>query len=154
MSKLMYLTIILSVVLIKSETSFGQTLKKELGICGKTMGVVLDIKPKSDPTLLNPLLTEADFCDNGRYEQEANFVIFLYNAKDQLVYDKRVFLSTLVVQETVDKKTGEFTKAKLIAGANSRIVKFPITQEMGEIKFYKIESLDNKKVYDKKTIKW
>ena len=154
MSKTVYLITILSVVLLNSKTSFGQTLKKELGVCGKTMSALLVIAPKVDAELSDAFLQEEEFCDNGRYEQDANFIISLYNAKDQLVYDKRVFLSTIVIQEALDKKKGTFKKTKITEGPNSRIVKFPISKEIGEVKKYTIESLEDKKVFGKKTIKW
>ena len=154
MLKSLYLITILSVVLINSKTSFSQTMKKELGICGKTFSTLMKIAPKTDPSFNESLLTEEEFCDNGRYEQGANFVISLYNAKDQLVYDKRIFLNTLTFQENSDPKTGVFKKTKIAEGSNSRILKFPVSAEMGEITSYTIESLETKKTYSKKKIKW
>jgi hypothetical protein len=155
MSKTVYLIIFLSVVLIKSETSFGQTLKKELGICGKTMGAILKVDPKAEPILKAAFMKDAEFCDNGRYEQGANYIIYLYNAKDQLVYDKHVYLSEHAIAEQANDK-GEFEveKTKILPSINSRIVKFPVSKEIGEVKSYKIESLGEKKVFGIKKIKW
>ncbi len=154
MSKSLYLITILSVVLFNSQTSFGQSLKKELGICGKTFSTVLKVAPKTDPSFSDSFMIEEEFCDNGRYEQGANYIISLYNAKDQLVYDKRIFLNVLTFTEATDPKTGKFKKTKVIEGNNSRILKFPVSKEMGEVSSYKIEALENKKTYSTKKIKW
>jgi len=154
MSKSMYLITILSVVLFISKTSFGQTLKKEVGICGKSFSALLKVSPKSNPILSDPFIREEEFCDNGRYEQGANFIISLYNAKDQLVYDKRVYLNTLTFNESTDPKTGVFNKTKITAGSNSRILKFPISVDMGQVTSYKIENLESKKSFEKTKIKW
>lgn len=154
MSKTVYLIIFLSVVLIKSETSFGQTLKKELGICGKTMGAIFK-NPKAEPILQSAFMKDEEFCDNGRYEQGANYIIYLYNAKDQLVYDKHVYLSEHTILEKANEE-GEFEKdkTKILPSINSRIVKFPVPKEIGEVQSYKIESLGEKKVFGIKKIKW
>lgn len=153
MSKTVYLIIFLSVVLIKSETSFGQTLKKELGICGKTMGAILKVDPKAEPVLKSTFIKDAEYCDDGRYELNANYVIYLYNTKNELVYDKHVYLNELTFHEETNSE-GEFVKTKITPSINSRIVKFPVTKEIGTIHSYKIESLVGKKVYDMKVIKW
>lgn len=150
----MYLITILSVVLTFSKTSFGQSLKKEIGICGKSFSTILKIAPKTDPVFAESFMREEEFCDNGRYEQGANYIISLYNAKDQLVYDKRIFLNALTFNESADPKTGVFKKTKIVEGSNSRIIKFPVSKEMGEVTSYKIESLENKKTFAKKKIKW
>lgn len=150
----MYLITILSVVLFISKTSFGQSLKKEVGICGRSFTTVFKIAPKVDPVFSDSFIVEEEFCDNGRYEQGANYIISLYNANDQLVYDKRVFLNALTFKESADPKTGVFKKTKIVEGANSRILKFPVSKEMGEVTSYKIESLEAKKTYEKKKIKW
>lgn len=155
MSKTMYLITFLSVVLFNSETSFGQGLKKELGICGKSMSAIFKIAPKGDPALSEAFLKDEEFCDNGRYEQGANFVVSLYNAQDKLVYDKYIYLNPMVFHEGLDKKdTGKFVKTKITENDNSRIVKFPVSKEMGEVTKYKIQSLSDKKTYEIKTIKW
>lgn len=154
MSKSMYLITILSVVLFISQTSFGQTLKKEVGICGKSFSAILKTSPKAEPVLTDSFIIEEEFCDNGRYEQGANFVISLYNAKDQLVYDKRVYLNSLTFNESADPKTGVFKKTKIVEGSNSRILKFPVSVDMGKVTTYKIENLEGKKSYEKKKIKW
>lgn len=153
MSKTIYLIIFLSVVLIKSETSFGQTLKKEQGVCGKTMGAILKVDPKTEPILKNTFMKDAEYCDDGRYELNANYVIYLYNSKDELVYDKYVYLNELTFHETANDK-GEFTKTKIVPSINSRIVKFPVPKTAGDISSYKIESLVEKKSYTKQKIKW
>lgn len=150
----MYLITILSVVLLISKTSFGQTLKKEVGICGKSFSALLKLSPKAEPVLSDSLRLEDEFCDNGRYEQGANFVISLYNTKNQLVYDKHVYLNTLTFNESTDPKTGVFKKTKITEGSNSRILKFPLSVDMGEVTSYKIENLERKKSYGKKKIKW
>lgn len=153
MSRTLYLIIFLSVVLIKSETSFGQTLKKELGICGKTMGAILKVDPKTEPILKNTFIKDVEYCDDGRYELNANYIIYLYNAKNELVYDKHVYLNEHTFQEETNAE-GAFVKTKIAASINSRIVKFPVTKEVGAIHSYKIESLVGKKVYGMKVIKW
>lgn len=153
MSKTLYLITLLSVLLIKSETSFGQTLKKELGICGKTMAAILNSDPKAGPMLTSHIMQEAEFCDDGRYEKNANFIIYVYNAKSELIYDKHVYLNEHTFLEKTNSK-GEFKKTKILPGSNSRIVKIPISKEMGEAHSYKIESLEAKKTYGIRKIKW
>ncbi len=154
MSKSWYLVIFLSVVIFNSKTSFGQELKKELGICGKTVSAILKSTPQDDADLSDIAVDEAEFCDNGRYELNANFIISFYDAKDKLIYNKKVFLTSLSIQESVDKKKGIFLKTKIAESENSRIVKFPMSKEMGIFTSYKIESLDNSKIYGIKKIKW
>lgn len=154
MSKSMYLITVLSVVLFISKTSFGQTLKKEVGICGKSFSTIFKISPQAEPVLTDSFMKEEEFCDNGRYEQGANFIISLYDANDQLVYDKHVYLNTLTFHESADPKTGVFKKTKIVEGANSRILKFPVSVDMGQVTKYKIENLEGKKSYEKKKIKW
>lgn len=156
MFKTMYLITFLSVVLFNSETSFGQGLKKELGICGKSMNAIFKAGEKINPTLETAVMKDEEFCDNGRYEQGANFVIKLYNASDKLVYDKYIYLNPMVFHEGFDEKEPtKFAKTKIVSDSNSRIVKFPVSKEMGEITKYKVESLlKDKKVYDIQKIKW
>ena len=153
MSKTVYLIILLSVLLIKSETSFGQTLKKELGICGKTMGAILKSDPKAEPSLTSAFMKDDEYCDDGRYEKNANFIIYVYNAKSELIYDKHVYLNEHTFLEQTNTK-GEFKKTKILPSSNSRIIKIPITKEMGEAHSYKIESLVVNKTYEIKKIKW
>ncbi len=153
MSKTLYLITLLSVLLIKSETSFAQNLKKELGICGKTMGAIFKSDPKAEPILTSLVMQEAEFCDDGRYEKNANFIIYVYNAKSELIYDKHVYLNEHTFLEQTNSK-GEFKKTKILPGSNSRIVKFPITKEMGEAHSYKIQSLVDNKTYGIRKIKW
>lgn len=156
MSKLMYLITFLSVVLFNSESSFGQELKKELGICGKSMSAIFKIAQKAPPVLDGAFMKEDEFCDKGRYEENANFIIRLYNAEDKLVYDKRVYLNPMVFHEgfTDKKDPGAIKKTKITQDANSRIVKFPVSKEMGTITKYKIESLEDKKTYEMQKLKW
>lgn len=153
MSKTLYLITLLSVLLIKSETSFAQTLKKELGICGKTMGAILKSDPKAEPSLTTVVMKDDEFCDDGRYELNANFIIYIYNAKSKLIYDKHVYLNEHTFVEETNSK-GEFKKTKILPGSNSRIIKIPITKEMGEAHSYKIESLVGNKTYGMKKISW
>lgn len=153
MFKTMYLITFLSVLLLNSETSFSQSLKKELGICGKSFNAVLKTEKNKDPILSTTIMREAEFCDNGRYEENANFVISLYNAKDQLVYDKHIFLNPLTYSERTNKK-GEFVSTKISDAGNSRIVKFPVSKEMGEITSYRIKSISDNKSYELQKIKW
>jgi hypothetical protein len=93
-------------------------------------------------------------CDNGRYEEGTNYIVSLYDAKDKLVYDKRIYLNSFTFQEISDFKTGVFKKTKITEGSNARILKFPVSAQMGEVKSYKIESLEDKKTYTKKNIQW
>lgn len=157
MSKILYLIIFLSVLLIKSETSFSQELKKEQGICGKTMGAIFELSSESVTRLSTVISKDEEFCDNGRYEQSANFIILLYNAKKDLVYDKLIYINPTSFAESIDAKKGTFKKTAIKkSSATSRIVKFPITKEMGEVSFYAIKSLDknNDSKPELKTIKW
>lgn len=153
MSKTVYLIILLSVLLIKSETSFGQTLKKELGICGKTMAAILKSDPESGPSLNSLLMKDDEFCDHGRYEKNANFIIYVYNAKSELVYDKHVYLNEHTFLEETNKE-GEFKKTKILPSNNSRIIKIPVSKEMGQASSYKIKSLEDNKIYEIKKINW
>ena len=153
MFKTMYLITFLSVLLLNSETSFSQSLKKELGICGKSFNAILKIEKEKAPILSTTVMGQTEFCDNGRYEENANFVISLYNAKDQLIYDKYIFLNPLTYSEKTNKK-GEFINTKISDAGNSRIVKFPISTEMGEVTSYRIKSLTDNKTYDLQKIKW
>lgn len=153
MSKTLYLITLFSILLIKSETTFGQTIKKELGICGKSLGAILETDPKTGPTLESLVMSDNEFCDNGRYEENANFIIYIYNAKNELVYDKHVFLNEHTFTEEIDAK-GAFKKTKVLPSSNSRIIKIPISKEMGEAHSYKITSLVDKKTYENKNIKW
>ena len=98
-------------------------------------------------------MKDAEFCDDGRYEMNANYVIYLYNAKNELVYDKKIYLNELTFHEETNSN-GEVTSTKISSGINSRIVKFPVTKEAGTISSYKIESLTDKKTYSVKKIKW
>lgn len=155
MSKIVYLITILSVVLFKSETSFAQELKKDLGVCGKTYGAILEMTTTELPQLKSSTIQEDDFCDIGRYEQSANFIISLFNAKNELVYDKKVFLNTAAFAESIDSKNGTFKKTKIKMNAkNSRIIKFPKTPEMGELTAYKVKSLETGKESALTKIKW
>lgn len=153
MSKTLYSIIFLSVLLIKSETSFGQTLKKELGICGKTMAAILKSAPLAEPSLTSLMMKDDEYCDDGRYEKNANFIIYIYNAKNELIYDKHVYLNEHTFLEETNSK-GEFKKTNILPSSNSRIIKIPITKEMGEAHSYKIESLLVEKTYGIKKIKW
>lgn len=155
MLKALYLITFLSVVLFNSEASFGQAQKKELGVCGKTFSAILKFTKPSEPEITVAVMNEEEFCDYGRYEQSANFLITLYNAKDQVVYDKYVYLNPLTFHEGQGAKgSGKFTKTKIKDNANSRIVKFPVKEDMGAITKYKIQSLSDKKTYETKVIKW
>ncbi len=156
MFKTMYIITFLSVVLFNSKTSFGQGLKKELGICGKSASLILKLEAEKDPVITEAFLRDDEFCDNGRYEENANFILSFYNAQDKIVYDKHIFLNPLTFHEGFDPKAPtKFKNTKIIEG-NSRIIKIPVSKEMGEVASYKIQSLEgkNKKAYDKKKIKW
>lgn len=156
MFKTMYLITLLSVVFFYSKTSFSQGLKKELGVCGKSASLIFKLEAQKDPVITEAFLRDDEFCDNGRYEEGANFVLTFYNAQDKAVYDKYIFLNPLTFYEGFDPKAPtKFKDTKIIEG-NSRIIKIPVTKEMGEVISYKIQSLEgkNKKTYDKKKIKW
>lgn len=153
MSKRMYLTILFSILLLKSATSFGQTKQRELGVCGKTMGAVLKTDPKAEPILTYLVMADNEYCDYGRYEENANYIIYIYNSKNKLIYDKYVYLNENTFLEQTNSE-GEFIKTKVLPSSNSRIIKIPITHEMGEVYSYKIESLLDKKKYGVKKIKW
>lgn len=157
MSKTIYLIILLSILLLKSETSFGLASRLpsnlELGVCGKTMAAILTTNPKKEPLLKKFMIKENEYCDLGRYEENANYIIYIYNMKDELIYDKYVYLNENTFLEQTNSK-GEFIKIKVLPSNNSRIIKIPITREMGEAFSYKIESLVENKIYGIKKIKW
>jgi len=135
---------------------FAQScLKKELGICGKMMSVVFKTSPAADPEFVVVFKLDEDFCDYGRYEENANYILYLYDAKDKLIYDKHVYLNPVNIQESTDpKKPGKLTLQKIEKVPMSRIVKFPMAPQMGEIKKYRIESLIDKKSTSLKTLNW
>ncbi len=147
----------LSVLICNSKTSFGQGLKKDLGVCGKAMSVAMKFDGAHEPILDSALMIEGneEFCDNGRYEDNSNYIISLYDEDKKLVYDKHVFLNSFLTLEKGDeKKAGKFKATKMITGATSRIVKFPINKEMGKIVSYKIESVLLKETTQMKKISW
>ena len=153
MSKLLYLSILLSFLLIKSETTFGQTQKKQSEICGKIMSTILTTDPKLDPALDLSSMLNDEFCDSGRYEENANFIISFYNAKNKFIYDKHVYLNEYTFVEQTNSK-GDFIKTKILPSTNSRIIKVPINNEMGEVHSYKIQSLIDNKTFAITKIKW
>ena len=117
------------------------------------MGAILETDPKLAPVLDSFVLSDVEFCDHGRYEENANFIIYIYNLKNELIYDQYVYLNEHTFSEEIDSK-GVFTKVKVLPSSNSRIIKIPITKEMGEAHSFKIKSLINNKTYDNKKIKW
>jgi hypothetical protein len=143
-------------LLITSSLSAEEKMKKELGICGKTLSAVLKVAPNAEPQIASAFKLEDEFCDYGRYEQNANYIVYFYDAKDKLVYDKYVFLSTEVVHETTDhkKKPGEIELKKISKGPASRVVKIPLDAKLEQIKSYKVESLEDKKISAKKSLTW
>ncbi len=153
MSKIMYLIIFLSVLLIKSETTFGQTIKKDLSVCGKTMSAILETLPKIDPNLTSSIISDEEYCDSGRYEENANFIISFYNAKNEMLYDKHVYLNEHTFSEETDSK-GDFKKIKILPSSNSRIIKIPVTKAMGQIDSFSIKSLILNKTYKAKKVDW
>lgn len=105
------------------------------------------------PSLTSVIMKDDEYCDDGRYEKNANFIIYVYNAKNELIYDKHVYLNEHTFLEQVDSK-GKFEKTKILPSNNSRIIKIPITKEMGQAYSYKIESLVVKKTFGMKKISW
>ncbi|NOT79670.1 MAG: hypothetical protein HOP07_11820 [Bacteriovoracaceae bacterium] len=157
MIKGLHFFLILSVVICNSKTSLGQDLKKDLGICGKTMSTLMKFNQAGEPVLESAMVIEAneEFCDGGRYEEHANYKIYLYDQNNTLVYDKLIFLNPLLVIEKLDdKKKGKFKSVKMIPHATSRIVKFPITKMMNSITSYKIQSIETKQSTQIKKIDW
>lgn len=139
-------TILLVFLLFKADAILAQTSKKGPETCGKTMSTIFKKNPKSDPVLTYSVVKDDEYCDTGRYELNANYLISFYNAENKLIYDKHVFLNEhTFVEETSSK--GKFTKAQILPSQNSRIVKIPITKEMGEAQTYKIQSLATNKTY-------
>ena len=153
MSKKIYLMLLFSILFFKPETIFGQTLKKKSGICGKTMGAILKTDPKSIPDLDSIIVKDDIFCDNSRYELNANYIISIYNNKNELVYDKHIYLNNYTFLEEADSD-GTLKMIKVLSGNNYRIIKIPINKEMGEVNAYKIKSLTLNKTYETKKIKW
>jgi len=148
--------LILSAVLLITSSLFAQEkMKKELGICGKTMSAVFKIGPNIDPQIASAFKLEDEFCDYGRYEENANFILYLYDSTGKLVYDKQVYLNPVnLIEQDDPKKPGELALKKRELAPTSRIVKFPLTASMGKVSSYKIESIKDKKTTDKKTINW
>ena len=150
-----------SVCLLITSSLFTQTfaetkLKKELGVCGKTLSAVLKVDPATDAQISSAFKLEEEFCDYGRYEENANYIVYLYDANDKLIYDKHVQLNTLSVYESTNpKKTpGKIEVKSLSKKPVTRVVKFPLSPEISLAKSYKIESLDEKKMSDKKNLTW
>lgn len=154
-----FLCTILSAFVLYSSQIFGDqnklTLKKEQGVCGKTLSVVFKIGPNISPEFSNAFKLPEEFCDYGRYEEQANYIIYLYNKDQKLVYDKYIYINPLSYFEGLDsKEVGKFKSAEVKKENKTRIIKFPMASNMGEISSYKIESIVHKKVYEMKTIKW
>lgn len=150
-----------SVCLLITSSLFTQTfaetkLKKELGVCGKTLSTVLKVDPTADAQISSAFKLEEEFCDYGRYEENANYIVYLYDANDKLIYDKHIQLNTLSVYESTDHKKapGKIEIKNLSKNPVSRVVKFPLSAEFGSIKSYKIESLNDKKTTAKKSLTW
>lgn len=147
----------LSVIAFFTSSLFAQTkLKKEQGLCGKTMSAVLKTDPQADNHLISIFKLDDEFCDYGRYEENANFIIYLYDDKDRLVYDKYVYLNPFTIHESTDpkKNPGKIKLQKIEKGTASRIVKFPLAPQLGNVKSYQIESLAEKKVSKRFAITW
>ncbi len=142
--------------LLFAEALFSEvTLKKELGICGKTMSTLFRISPTSEPEFTLAITFEQEFCDYGRYEENANYIISLYNAKDQLIYDKHIYINPINRLEAVDPKVpGKLKIIKVEKAPTSRTVKFPYSEAMGEIKYYSVKQIAENKRYAKKIIDW
>jgi len=156
-SLITFLILFLSVLSFNSKTSFGQGLKKDLGICGQTLSAILKFDQNKNPYLDNPIFLESkeEFCDDGRYEEHANYIISLYSDKNVLVYDKHIYLNIFQTMEKMDeKKSGKFKSTKLKVGTTSRIVKFPINEKMGNVVSYQIESIQEKKITEKLKLNW
>lgn len=150
MHKLMYLITFLSVFLVNIQYSFSQekpisTLKRDLGICGKTISATFALSPKKDPKLSDFVEIDEEYCDGGRYEFPANFQLELYNADKKLVYDKQIFFNENQFHEHFDEKTGKITLEKVTDMEGSRIVKFPLNTEFKKFVYYKIINMTSKK---------
>jgi hypothetical protein len=127
------LLLFISVFQIYSKQSFAQVMKKDLGICGTTFSAIFKVDPKADPSIESIFEKQEEFCDDGRYEKNANYLISIYNEKNELVYDKKIYLNPVVFQESIDKKTLKFKKTILGKNETSRIVKFPVEKKDGHI---------------------
>lgn len=145
----------LSVAVLFTSPLFAEVeLKKELGVCGKTMTVVFRIFPAADPDFTSAFKLDEEFCDYGRYEENANYIISLYDDRDQLVYDKRVYINPINVVESDDpKRPGKLEMVKIEKAPMSRIVKFPLPSHL-TYKSYLVKSIKDQKTYAKKIIKW
>lgn len=143
-------------LLITSSLSAEEKMKKELGVCGKTLSTVLKVAPNAEPQISSAFKLEEEFCDYGRYEKNANYIVYFYDAHDKVVYDKHVFLSTDVIHESTDhkKKPGEIELKKKDKGPASRVLKIPLDAKLEQIKSYKVESLEDKKISAKKSLTW
>ncbi len=157
MHKLMYLITFLSVFLLNIKYSFSEEksaphLKKDLGICGKTISATFELIPQKEPKLSDPVEIDEEFCDGGRYEIPANFIIELYNANKKLVYDKHIYFSEEQFHEHFDNKTGKIKIEKVTETDGSRIVKFPLSLDFKKFVYYKVKNIRTQKITELKKI--
>ncbi len=154
--KTLLLICILSAPLLNSSSLFAEvTLKKELGICGKTMSTVFKVSPTAEPEFTSAIVLEEEFCDYGRYEENANYILSLYDAKNQLIYDKYIYINPINLLEAIDpKNSGKLQIKKVEKTPTSRIVKFPQSLSTGKIKYYSVKQLTDNKTFAKKSIDW
>ena len=114
--------------------------------CGKTVSYLFKIDQLGNSTLVNPLITQDDFCDEGRNEFNANFRIDILDKNKKSIYYKNIFLNTTTISEGISpKKDGRFKSTKIEFLGAIRIVKFPHNDQIAAAKFYKIRNIKTKK---------
>ncbi len=113
--------------------------------CGKTVSYLFKIDPKGNSTLVDPLSTKDEFCDEGRNEYNANYRIEILDKNKKMIYHKNIFMNTTTISEGISpKKDGTFKSTKIEFLGATRIVKFPNNEQMTSARFYKVRNLKTK----------
>lgn len=144
MKKIIHILVFLSVASFNTKYAFAQESKKEIGICGDTISFVLGLDQEHHVEIGSIIQNNTEYCDDGRFEKDANVLISLFNNESREVYSKEVFLSLFHFNEVVDPQTKKFIKTNISKGQTSRIVKLPKTQNMGVLQKIRITELTTK----------
>lgn len=128
----------------------------ESDVCGKLVSTVFTLDgEKNKFNLDKAYLLSQNFCDDGRFESNANFQIKLKNKKGKVVYQKLFYVSPVEIVEKVSKeKPTKFAETRVKKTSIPRLLKFAFNSEMGQFHEYIIESYPGKKVFGQGKIKF
>jgi|GEM_PF-4427792 len=123
----------------------------ESDVCGKLVSTVFTLDGEKNKFHLDKAyLLAQNFCDDGRFESNANFQIKLKNKKGKVVYQKLFYVSPVEIVEKVSKeKPTKFTETRVKKTSIPRLLKFALSPDMGQFHEYIIESYPGKKIYGK-----